>query len=252
MRDSTRGAIAILGGEGVDSGLWSAVMGALLPGSPARVVVVPSALAGQKVGTPERRAGLLADAIAPHSGEVDIIPILSADDAEDDALIGLLEKADLIALTGGEVRPLVEVLSGSRAWGAILRAVGAGAALAAAGGGAVGLCADAYAPVEPVPGELSVLAFEPVAGLNLLHGLVVLPFFNRLQTEVASRVEDLTPPGSTLLGLGAGAAMTLGLAEWRVVGEENATIWRKGGPRQVIRPGKSIPDHLIPPDAVRM
>jgi cyanophycinase-like exopeptidase len=241
----------MLGGEGMDSGLWSAVLGALLPGGPARVVVVPSALAGQKVGTPERRAGLLADAIAPHGGEVDIIPILT-DGAEDSALIARLEMADLIALTGGEVRSLVEVLSGSRAWEAILRSVGAGAALAAAGGAAVGLCADAYAPVEPVPGELSDLAFEPVAGLGLLRGLVVLPFFNWLQTEVASRIEDLTPPGSTLLGLGAGTAMTLGTSGWRVVGEGNATIWRKGGPRQVIRPGESIPDHLIPPNAVRM
>jgi cyanophycinase-like exopeptidase len=251
-RDSARGAVAILGGEGIDSGLWSAILDALLPDGLARVAIMPSALAGQKVGAPERRAGLLADAIAPHGGEVDIIPILSAEDVEDGTLVARLEKADLIVLTGGEVRPLAEVLSGSHAWGAIIRAVGAGAALAAAGGGAVGLCADAYAPVEPVPGELSDLAFEPVAGLGLLSGLVILPCFNWLQDDVASRIEGLMPPGATLLGVDAGAAMTLGPAEWRVVGEGTVTIWRKGDPRQIIRPGEAVPDHLIPPDAVRM
>ncbi len=250
--DSARGAIAILGGESMDSGLWSALLGTLLPGGPARAAIVPSALAGQKVGTPERRAGLLADAIAPHGGEVDIIPILSADDAEDGALIARLEKADLIALTGGEVRSLVAVLSGSRAWAAILRAVEAGAALTAGGGGAVGLCEDAYAPVEPVPGELSRLAFERVAGLGLLGSLTILPFFNWLQDDVACRIEDIMPPGATLLGLGAEAAMTLGPAECRVVGKGNVTLWRKGGSRQIIHPGESIPGDLIPPDAVRI
>jgi cyanophycinase-like exopeptidase len=252
MGDSARGAIAILGGEGVDSGLWSALLGALVPGGPARTAIVPSALAGQKVGTPERQASLLAEAITPHGGEVDILPILSAKDAEDGALVGRLANADLIVLTGGEVRSLAEVLSGSRAWGAITRAVGAGAALAATGGGAVGLCEDAYAPAEPVSGEIPGLAFEPVAGLGLLSGLAILPFFNWLQSEAVSRIEDLAPPVSTLLGIDAGAAMTLGPSEWRVLGEEAATIWRKGGPRQVIRPGEAIPDHLIPPDAVRM
>lgn len=238
------GKLALLGGEGLRT--ESQTFWQRLAARAQRSVIVPATLAGQKVGTPERRAGLIQDTLAGWGVGAEVVLIASRDDAEDEDIVAPLRAADLIILPGGEARALVDTLAGTAGWHAVLAQLDAGATLTAAGGAAVSLTEVAYMPGEPVPASLDGLSFERFGGLGLLRGMVALPYFTWLQAGVTARIEALYPPGTWLAGLGEQAALLTDGEMWQVAGAGHVTLWQAGKPPLTISAGETLPGDLLP------
>ena len=135
---------------------------------PARVVVVPTAVARHRPELTVRESVQAFDAAAARAGatlRVEAAMVVDAASAADEASAALLERADLIYLPGGDPDVVADVLAGSRAWAAAERAYAAGACLAGASAGAMALC------------ERLWTARGPMAGLGIVRGVAVLPHF---------------------------------------------------------------------------
>ncbi|MGB4677124.1 MAG: Type 1 glutamine amidotransferase-like domain-containing protein [Aggregatilineales bacterium] len=245
---TNQGQLVLLGGEGLRAdmrALWEG-LGMPRPAPERRVVIVPAALAGEKVGTPERHAGLAGETLQRWGIPTEVALIVSPEDANDDELIEPLRQASAVYLPGGDARATVEVLAGSAAWRLIRQVHRAGTTLVAASGAAVALGEMAFAPRQPAPPTLDALSYETFSGLGLLPGVVVLPYFSWLQEPLVRQVEALCPTGVTLAGLDDQAALIAAGGEWHVTGLGTVTIWQKGQRRYVIDAGRSVPADLLP------
>lgn len=246
--DTKQGPLVLLGGEGLRADmrdLWQE-LGMPAAGSERRVAVVPAALAGEKVGVPERRTGLAQDVLAGWGIGAEAVPIVTAEDANDGELLEALRFAAAVYLPGGDARAAVGVLAGSAAWRLIRQVHRAGVPLIAAGGAAVALGDAAFAPQQPAPPTLDALAYERFPGLGLLPGLVILPYFNWLQEPLVRQVEALCAPGATLVGLDDQAALIAEGGTWRAAGLGTVAIWRAGARRHIVDAGHPVPADLLP------
>ena len=245
----TAGPVALLGGDGLRSqsrDLWRA-LAALGAHGWEQAVIVPAALAGQRVGTAERRARLAQEALADAGIRARVAPIVSAGAANSEELLDDLRRADALYFPGGEARAMVAALAGSAAWEAVRERHRSGALLVAGGGAAVALGELAFAPQQPAPAAMEELRFERYEGLGLLHSLVVLPYFNWLQAPLLERIEALCPAGSWLAGIDDQAALIRVGSTWHADGPGSVTLWRAGERRQTIQAGREAPPGWQPP-----
>ncbi len=246
---TSHGALALLGGEGLrpDSApLWQH-LASLAPAQMRHTLIVPAALAGEKVGTPERRAGAAAEGLARLGVEAQVVAILSREQAADPARVAPLMDADCLYLIGGGPRVLVDVLRDTPAWEALRVRHTQGALLIASSGAAVVLGVRGFAPERAFEQSLDGLHLEPFDGLGLLDSLVIMPYFGWLQPRVVDKVAALCPPGAQLVGIDDQAALIAALGGWQVAGFGSVTIWQPGGSRCVIDAGHAVPDGFLPP-----
>lgn len=242
------GPLALLGGEGLranPAALWQALAG-LRPGGAARIVAIPAALAAHKLGAAERSTALAADTLRPLGYTVEAAPVHSRADAEDAASPHLIEGADAILLTGGRPDALAATLQNTPLWAAILDAWQSGCLLAAAGGAASGLAELSFRPPEPPPPTLGELAYEPVSGLGLLRGVVILPYAGWLQRELVGRIAAACPPGTTLVEIDEAAALAHDGTAWQVLGAGSISVHVPGHPVKHFAAGAPVPADLIP------
>ena len=136
---------------------------------PARVVVVPTAVARHRPELTVREAVQAFQSAGGRAGvsmHVEAAMVVDAASAANEAPATLLERAHLVYLPGGDPDVVAGVLAGSRAWAAASRAYAAGACLAGASAGAMALC------------ERLWTARGPMAGLGIVPGVAVLPHFS--------------------------------------------------------------------------
>ena len=161
------------------------------------------------------------------------VPVIDGDDADDPDLIGLLDGAGLIYLSGGNPAYLARTLRGRRMWDAIAGAWRAGAALAGCSAGAMALSAEAPSVRGGAPDE---------AGLGVVGHLAVIPHFDRIarwdSTLVARRTARSTP-GITVVGIDEDTALVGGPTRWTVMGRLTVTVFRPDGPT-VHRAGEQL------------
>jgi cyanophycinase len=132
-----------------------------------------------------------------------------------------IERARLVYLLGGFPRHLCGTLEGSLAWRATLVAHENGAVLAGSSAGAMVLCEWYFDPFEG----------QVFRGLDLLHGICVLPHFETFgQSWVPSLADRL--PGALLLGIEEQTGIINdgpnGL--WQVYGKGVVVLSRAGHP----------------------
>ena len=151
--------------------------------------------------------------------QVNVIPVIDRDSANDEALATRLAGAKLVYLLGGFPYYLARVLQDSLAWRAVLEAWHSGAVLAGSSAGAMVLCESFYDPHED----------RLVQGLNVLPGACVLPHHNRSGRRWAAKLLDELP-GFTLIGIDEQTGMINDREEggWSVYGAGSVTIYRDG------------------------
>lgn len=242
MGMANSGAVILFGGEGLRSeqeSVWNRILTLIPAKSPC--MIVPSALAGKKIGIIEGRVKLVQETLAGFGVEAEPVMILRQEEADDPALVGILETAGCIILIGGEQRVLCDVLRGRQAWQAILERHQAGAALVASGGATVALGQGGFAPVKPYPAEVGVLDYESFPGLNVLPGKMLLPQFNWLPEPVVQKIAAICPPDAVLVGIDDQAALIRDNQGWVVTGLGSVTIHVKGQADRVVEAGQKIP-----------
>jgi cyanophycinase-like exopeptidase len=134
--------------------------------SPLRVAIVPVATArGNPARTTAHVAAFLVELSSGHGLRVEMVeaPVVDRASAEDRATTEALATAALIVIPGGDPDLVPIVLSGTRAWLAILEARSHGAVIWGASAGAMALATWCWTPAGGVD------------GLGLLPGLVVAP-----------------------------------------------------------------------------
>ncbi len=210
------GRIALVGGgefrlgcEPMDRALLDAV-----DADRPRVVILPTAAAHENPGKAARNgisyfSGLGCDASA-------LMAIDSAD-ADDEALASRADHADLLYLTGGSPRHLLDVLSGSLLLRRILMALRRGAVVAGSSAGAMVLGSymrqGGWAPA-----------------LGLVEGAAVLPHHeNSDPAAVSKSLRGNAPAGLIVLGIDAMAGILSGPDGWRAVGNGNVTAYTDAG-----------------------
>lgn len=243
---SIPGPLALLGGEGLrpeSAPLWRY----LVPADGGSIVLVPTALAARKAGTAEYHIRLVKETLSTFGLEMQVVKILTAEQANDPELLKPLQRAGHIYLPGGEAHALCTTIRGSMTWKMIHTRHREGASLIAAGGAAVAFGEQAFIPLKPYPPDLDELVFELLEGLNLLPGTVILPYFNWLQAPVIDKITNLSPPHTTLIGIDDQAALIAREGRWSVEGLGSVTIMRHNEARQVINAGTSVPADVLSP-----
>ncbi len=146
---------------------------------------------------------------------VESLPLIDKESANDPHLAEMLRKAKLIYLLGGFTHYLGQTLLGSRTWEAVLEANQNGAVIAGSSAGAMVLCEYYF---DPGGGKVE-------RGLNLVPNACVLPHHNTFGKNWAEKLKSLLP-GVTLLGIDEYTGMILDAGEWTVYGGGMVTLYR--------------------------
>ena len=178
-----------------------------------RVVILPAAAAQENPGK------AAANGIGYFSGlgcDVTAAMVVDSAGADDEDLVGQIDGADLVYMTGGSPRHLRDVLSGSMLLRRILTALRRGAVVAGSSAGAMVL--GSYMRVG-----------EWVPALAVVEGVAVLPHHERSSREaVSEELRGAAPAGLLTLGIDAMAGVLGGPEGWRVVGQGSVTAYRDG------------------------
>jgi cyanophycinase len=215
--------------------------GRLLAGRPPRYVQLATAAAPEGPTSLAYWHGLGRDAARRLGVEQVVVDVTDRASADDPALAALVTDVGLAYLSGGNPGYLAETLRGTAVWTALAAAWRGGAALAGCSAGAMALADAVVSLRHPFAGG--------VAGVGLLHDVLVLPHFDRMLGRLASagmQLLDQPPPGTTVVGIDELTALVWDPAEgrWSVTGR--GSVWTfRGGTRLQHREGETVA--LAPP-----
>jgi cyanophycinase len=139
--------------------------------------------------------------------------VVDSETARDGKWLGLIRKADLVYLAGGDPVHLLETLRNSAVWEAALEVWKGGRALAGSSAGAMVLGGQMWAPGQGWR-----------RGLGLLPRLAILPHHARLAKawKVKSMLTSI-PDGTTLVGIDEATALVG--PPWEVVGQGTIVVY---------------------------
>jgi cyanophycinase len=187
-------------------------------GRPIRVSIVPTAAAR---GRPDLSA---ADGVAAFERvgaadglDIDVraVRVVDRATATDPGLAARLAESDVIHFPGGDPDLIPTIMRGSQAWAAVTDALASGSVLAGASAGAMAFGSWAWTPGGGI------------AGLMLVHGVVVVPHVKPATWETTcERFRAWAPPGLGALGL----AEQTGAIRQPVVPGSATIAWRVVGP----------------------
>jgi cyanophycinase len=192
----------------------------LAGGIDARVRIIPAAAAPDNN---HERAGQNGVVWFRSLGARDVaaLDVIDPESAKREQFATEIERARLVYLLGGFPRHLCGTLEGSLVWRAALAAHENGAVLAGSSAGAMVLCEWYFDPFEG----------KVFRGLDLLHGICVLPHFETFGQSWVPRLADRLP-----------VALLLGIEEqtgiindgpnglWQVYGKGGVVFSRAGHP----------------------
>ena len=202
-----------------------------------RVAILPTASAPDGEETFRTWAEMGVEHFSALGAEVEPVLVRTAAEGHDLAAEQAIGEADLVYLSGGHPRYLVDVLQASPLGAAITRANARGAVIAGCSAGAmaiVGRTIDAHI----VPKLRIPLPF-PIrwpAGLALVEDVAVLPHYDAWPEPLAAFVALQAPRGSIVLGIDEETAAVGRNGAWQVHGRGRVTMWR-GRHRERYRKG---------------
>ncbi len=210
-----QGPIALVGGDEFRPGcreMDEALLGATGAKSP-RVLVLPTAAAFENPG---RAAAKGVEYYASLGAKASALMVLGSDEANDEAFLKPVRSADVIVLTGGNPRHLLDRLQGSALLSELRRANARGATLVGSSAGAMVLG--------------SWMRYRGWSeALGVVDGVVVLPHHEGSDpASVAAGLEAEAPPGLTTLGIDAMSCCLSGPDGWQVLGAGCVTVYRAG------------------------
>ncbi len=210
-----------------------------LPRASRRVAIVPTA-SGREGQVP---FGWIERGVAHFTAlgcEAFGVPILERADADNPNYVAALAGADLIYLSGGDPRHLIDTMLGSAAWAAIRTAHAGGTILAGSSAGAMALGELVISPRAAAP------TWQPALGL--VPGIGVLPHYDRFGGARTAPLVAVAPPGLTILGIDEDTVILTVDGASRVLGARGVTILQ-GDAATIFGAGELLPHALIPATA---
>ena len=238
MNSDQAGPIALVG-----SGEYLPVMtdfeAGLIAGRSPRYVQIATAAVPDGPATLERWHQL-GIAQAKRIGVTAVtVPVATREDADDPDVVGLLDDAGLIYLSGGNPNFLAETLRDTALWAAIEHQWRGGAALAGCSAGAMVMAA--WVPTIRHPRE------GGTPGLGLLSHLRIIPHFDafvKRMPDVATRFLVGRDDRVTVVGVDEETAIVGGPEEWVVHGAGSAWVLT-GTTRHEFRSGETLRTPLV-------
>jgi cyanophycinase len=181
------------------------------------VVVLPTAAAGED---PEDWALRGVEHFVRLGARSVALMVLAREHAEDPENVRVIERADLLYISGGKTARLLEALEGSPLWRGFLLARQAGAWLVGSSAGAMAL-GDWALVHRPEDGHGTPTQWMP--GLGMLQGYAVVPHFDRW-TEGPALVEEIRS-ACAVFGIDEDTAILLDEGRARVAGRGSGRLF---------------------------
>lgn len=179
-----------------------------------RVVIVPTAAAHQSPRLAAENGMHYFAALGAATGAA---MVLTRTDAENAEFAQQLASADIVYLTGGDPRHLLDVLAGSVVWKAIV-------AVAARGGMVAGSSAGAMV----LGGWIRRGHTEWIPALGLAPRVAVLPHHEHAAPSNVTPLRVTLDPAAAILGIPTATACVSDDGNvWQVLGASAATLYRK-------------------------
>lgn len=210
-----------------------------LPRATRRVAIVPTA-SGREGQVPFDWIARGVAHFAALGCEAFGVPILERADADRPEHVAALAGADLIYLSGGDPRHLIETLRESAAWAAIRAAHAEGTILAGSSAGAMALGELVISPRAAAP------SWQPALGL--VPGIGVLPHYDRFGGARTAPLVAVAPPHLVVLGIDEDTVILTVSGESRVLGARSVTRLQNDT-TTVFGAGERLPHALAPPPA---
>jgi cyanophycinase len=202
-----------------------------------RVAIVPTA-AGLE-DTPKSWVEMGTAHFAGLGAQATGVMVLDRADAEDPRHAAAIANADWIYFSGGKPGHLVDTLSGTPFWSAVLARHRAGAVLAGSSAGAMMLGSRTFHFPDGLDERGLPRRVAVRDALGLLPGIFVAPHFDAVPVEWWRMSADLWPPSHRMLGIDEDTAIVERADGWVVAGKGRATVFR------------SLDDHDVHPSGAR-
>jgi cyanophycinase len=196
-----------------------------------RVAIVPTAAGTED--TPKSWVEMGTAHFSRLGADATGIMVLDRASAEDPRNAEAIADADWIYFSGGKPGYVVETLSGTPFWSAVLKRYHAGAVLAGSSAGAMMLGSRTFHFPDGID-ETGVPRRVAVRdALGLLPGIFVAPHFDAVPGEMWRRWADIWPDGHRMLGIDEDTAIVEAADGWSVVGRGRAVVFRSLDDRDV-------------------
>ena len=192
------------------------------------VVVLPTAAAGED---PEDWAVRGVEHFVRLGARSVALMVLAREHAEDPEHVRVIERADLLYISGGKTARLLDALEGSPLWRGFLLARQAGAWLVGSSAGAMAL-GDWALVHRPEDGHGTPTLWMP--GLGMLQGYAVVPHFDRwpegpgLVDEIRDACAVFAIDEETALLLDEGRARVAGKGSARLFDADREAVYAPG------------------------
>ncbi|HWD09902.1 MAG TPA: Type 1 glutamine amidotransferase-like domain-containing protein [Actinomycetota bacterium] len=200
-------------------------------GPSPRVVILPTASAGEN---PEEWATWGVGHFLRLGARSIALMVLGRSDAEDEENVEVIERADLVYISGGKPARLLAALQGSPLWGGFLRARREGAWLMGSSAGAMAL-GDWTLVHRPEDGDGTPTQWLP--GLGMLQGMAVVPHFDAW--DEAEYLTAQIAGSCRVFGIDEDTAVLLERGKAKVAGRGAARFIR-GGHWTIMLPGQEL------------
>lgn len=205
-----------------------------------RVVILPTASAPDGEVTFRNWAEMGTEHFAALGAEVEPVLVRDVKGGHDAAALQAIGEADLVYLSGGHPRHLLNVLRESPLGAALAAANARGTIVAGCSAGAMAISGRAMdfrsIPLLRLPVPFPMRWRE---GLTLAPGIAVLPHYDAWPEPFSASIALQAPKGTVILGIDEETA-TLGRAGvWQVFGRGRVTVWR-GRHRERFRKGDAF------------
>lgn len=194
-------------------------------GRKPRVVCLPTAAGNEGQTSVSRWSKMGVDHFTRLGAEVQALPVINSQSADDAGHASAIEAADLIYFSGGDPGYLHKSLKGRLAWKAVQSACTRGATYAGCSGGAMILGRE-------IP-DFRMLGMRSISAFGIVPVAFVIPHFNAIPAiwrpmigTLRRRLEE----GEIMIGVDEETAIVGKLGEaWTVMGRAQAHVFAIGG-----------------------
>jgi cyanophycinase-like exopeptidase len=205
-----------------------------------RVAIIPTASAVDGEETFRNWAEMGVAHFSSLGAEVEPVLVRTAADGHDAAALQAIGEADVVYLSGGQPRHLLDVLRSSPLGAAVAEANARGAVVAGCSAGAMALVGRTmdfrFLPKVRVPMPFPIRWPE---GLSLVDGVAVLPHYDAWPEPLSALVALQAPRSAVVLGIDEDTAVVGRSGAWQVHGRGRVTVWR-GRRRERFRKGDAF------------
>lgn len=202
---------------------------ALLDAAPRQsgtILLVPAA-SGLEPGMPDEWNRRGVEHFGGMGYAVEGLPIVTHEDSDSDRFVAQARAARMIYFSGGNPSHLLETLSGTPFWEAVLDAYTDGAVLAGCSAGAMVLASH----LQTLRGPLG----QNAEALGIVPNSVIVPHFDRVESYRPGMIDGLRasrPAGTRLIGVDEITALTFVNDGWRVLGQKGVLVVDDQGERR--------------------